>query len=524
MNVLLSLNTILLTGGSQNLFDPKWTEGNLYKIQGIVNVLASVSVWVLSVVGFGIVIFSILKNAMSGLYVVNPTFWDKVSDIKNQAVANTSGVINDAANKVTGNGSYMAQKLGGLFTFLLNLIPNVRALTDFDDGAPVDKKQYFMRSLPLLVFQIFIGMFIFFGYPSKIADWIGEGARYAMDACLNNIDPVETIQGISDSITVYNLATDGSPLAFDKTVNKATVEMLKTVQTKYRDMKKDPTQETAYYLESFLQKALAEGGAGDILGAEEGYDISIVTTSMSGVPSIADAFSMVSHNSAYPLVRAQAVNGIVQYKTWISGATLPTGSAKVGDGDYFVWTITATPVAVSKTSSASLIMCAGLGSTPTQETGGIVNITLNGFQIGSADGCLRGTPGPVSVDIVNTADGTVKQSTSAKLQTTDISNTERANAVLTFDKATWAAVGADINSSGVYLRVSLPGNWTMDVKSGTGSTSVTTNVGELRLSKGTSSCTYALSMWSDFTLKDYTASCSTPDEALKKGSNSGTAE
>ncbi|MBR3600621.1 MAG: hypothetical protein IKL53_12225, partial [Lachnospiraceae bacterium] len=99
MNSLISLLSMRLsfaTATSQNLFDKAWTEGNLYEIQPVVNVLGTFACWVISIVGFGIVIFSILKNAFSGLYVVNPAFWDKVSDVKAQAVTGAQKTIGDA--------------------------------------------------------------------------------------------------------------------------------------------------------------------------------------------------------------------------------------------------------------------------------------------------------------------------------------------------------------------------------------------------------------------------------------------
>ena len=135
----------------KDLFSEAWTEGNLYTVNGIVEKLGAFACWVISIVGFGIVIFSILKNAMSGLYVVNPNFWDRVDEVKKQAVGGVSGTIQEATGKT---GNVAAQKLGGFLVFMLGLIPNIRALTDFDDGAPVDKKQYFMHSIPLLVVQI----------------------------------------------------------------------------------------------------------------------------------------------------------------------------------------------------------------------------------------------------------------------------------------------------------------------------------------------------------------------------------
>lgn len=514
---------VVATSG-QNLFDEKWTQGNLYEIQPIVNVLSTVAVWVISIVGFGIVIFSILKNAMSGLYVVNPTFWDKVSDVKNQAVAGASNAIQSAAGRVPGGGSAITQRIGGVMTFLLGLIPDIRALTDFDDGVPIDKKQYFMKSIPLLVFQIFIGMFIFFGYPSKIANWIGSGGTYVVDAIINNTDPVAIVQGISDKITVYQLATDGSPLPFDQNVNKGASEMIRTVQSRYTDMQKEPTQETAYALESFLQTALSKGGAESVLGAEEGYEVNIVTSYNSGIPNIAEAFKYVSQDPSYPLVRAQATNGTVQYKTWVAAQSLPTGSTKVGENDYFVWTITATPVSVSKTSSASLIMCAGYVPTGTVGSGNNVSIRVNGITIGSGSRDLHGTPGAVSIDVMQVSSGSavVTASTSAKLETTSVNITENASAVLVFTKAQWDSISSYMSDPNSYLRVSLSGSWSMDVpKPGAANTSFTSTVSEIRLKANATTLSYGVNIWSDFSLADYSTSFYDAYSALESQSKAG---
>ena len=100
---LMRLNLMLATAApadpSTDLFSGDWTQGNLFEIQGLVNVLAGIAVVVISAVGFGIVIFSILKNAISGLYVVNPPFWDRVSQLKEDAVNGATGLVNDTIGK-----------------------------------------------------------------------------------------------------------------------------------------------------------------------------------------------------------------------------------------------------------------------------------------------------------------------------------------------------------------------------------------------------------------------------------------
>ena len=500
---------VLLTavGDSKNLFNEAWTEGNLYSIQSVVEVLGNFSCKVISIVGFGIVIFSILKNALSGLYVVNPNFWDKVDDLKNQAVALAVDGVNTGLNAV-GNrtqqigGNVAAAKLGSIFTFILSAIPNVKALTDFDDGVPVDKKQYFMKSIPLLIIQIFIGMLIFFGYPAKIANWIGSGATYAISAIINNVDPIETVNKVSQNLTVYNLATDGSQDRFEQVVNMASQEMMSTVKTRYTDMKKNPAQETAYALENALLTALDVDVIRNIIGATEGYDVSVVTTAREQLPTVSGNYKNVSGSGAQegPYM-AQATNGTVSFVYWVQGNVLPTGSTMVGSTDFFVWRITATPMAVSNTSSANLIVFAGISlsanDTKSNASTGLVSMQINGITVGDGANDIRGSLGrSVTVDIID-KDGGVHQSLPAVIQTASISQTSGAVPILSLSRDDAATIVKELPNNN-YLRVNLTGSWSKDVKSGgSKQVSTTVRVTELRLVGNSTSSSYALSTWPD---------------------------
>lgn len=516
-------NYILLTASAVNKDLFQYSEGDLYTVQPLVNILGGFAVKVISIVGFGIVIFSILKNALSGLYVINPSFWDRVDDIKNQAIGGVSNTVNELVGRT--NGNYAAQKLGGIVTFLLSLIPNVKALTDFDDGVEVDKKQYFTKSLLLLIAQIFIGMMIFFGYPSKIANWIGSGGTYMLDAMMNNIDPVQVVQGISDSITVYNLATDGSPDPFDQTVNKGASDMIKVVQTKYSDMQKEPTQETAYALESHLMNALASDTIRNVLGAAEGYDVVVNATQVSSVPTYSGAFRPIAGDGRTDTVMATSTSGIVQIKTWVAGSTLPTGSTKVGAEDYFVWTFTATPVSISKTSSSNLILFDGYTSSSlTAGTDGRINLRLNGITIGNADGDLRGTPGgAMMVDAINSS-GEIVHTYTVNLMTASMQQTSMAPAILSFASTDRENLRNDMNA-GCYLRVNLTGSWSYDVVRSTGATqnTVTLIVNEIRIANGGKKA-FALSSWDDVTVSTSTSTVTDAATAIKQASMNGKPE
>ena len=520
---------ILLTAApipdSQNLFDESWTEGNLYSIQGVVNVLGNFSVKVISIVGFGIVIFSILKNALSGLYVVNPNFWDKVDDLKNQAIAMANETVNGGLQMVGSYGgqagNVAANRLGSIFTFLLSAIPNVKALTDFDDGVPVDKKQYFMKSIPLLVAQIFIGMLIFFGYPAKIANWIGTGGTYAIQAIINNVDPVETVQKFADSITVYNLSTDGSQDPFEQVVNDATSSMMSVVSTRYSDMKKQPAQETAYFIEQQLLTDLDKDIIRNVLGATDGYSISVSTTARQSLPTVSGNYKAVGEqgNQSGPYM-AQATNGTVSFVYWVQGTSMPTGSQMVASDDYFVFRITATPIAISNTSSASLIAFAGINNTPITKDGRL-NLDVKGITVGEDEADMRGTLGKtVTVDHID-ASGQTVASFAAVLQSASVTQSSRAVPVLSFSAGDRQALQSALGGGG-YLRVNLTGTWSRDVKSGTSKQQTTTlRVTEWRLTAGDKQATYALSTWTDIDNTTTEGVSLDANDFLTRGSKAG---
>lgn len=516
------MNFMLLTASvdaSKDLFNQAWTEGNLYSINGIVEKLGTFSCWVISIVGFGIVIFSILKNAMSGLYVVNPSFWDKVDDVKTQAVSGVDGAIQQAA----GKGNAAVQKLGGILVFLLGLIPNIKQLTDFDDGVPVDKKQYFMKSIPLLVAQIFIGMLIFFGYPAKIANWIGSGATYALSAVINNIDPVQVVSKVSDSFTVYNLQTDGSQDPWEQNINKMASEMTSTMATKYNDMDKSNVQNVAYVIEQRLLSAFDNDNIKTVLGANEGYVYSINATIQTSPAQVSSSYKDIG-NGVY---QAQATNGTFSYKFWVQSSSVLTGqhTTMLGADDYMVWSITATPVAVANISSANLIICGGIGNVPTVSSGAFT-LPIQGITVGDQTTDVKGTLGRVVTVSAVSNDTTVTETFNATLQTASVQNTSGAQPLLSFSSSDRERLTTALNSC-AYLKVSLVGDWSKTVAGSDGKSTTTVRVTEFRLVRGANSVSYLLSTWADLDANGVatTAGVSTlSTETLKQSTISGKAE
>lgn len=192
-----------------SLFSIQWTKGNLGSIDILVQWLSWAACVLISVVGFGIVIFSIMKNALAGLYAVSPKLWDRVDEIKK---ANVSA-------KSANGGNQLINVLGSIPTMLCKLLPNVKAMTEFEDEQ-ISPKVYFMKSIPVLCLQIFIGAFIFFGYPSQIANTVSKFGTGVLDVVFANVDPTAWISKLPGEVSIINYVTKGSDVPYDTNVLK----------------------------------------------------------------------------------------------------------------------------------------------------------------------------------------------------------------------------------------------------------------------------------------------------------------
>lgn len=330
---------------SQDLFNASWTEGNLYKIQGVTDALGTFACWIISVVGFGMVIFAIAKNALSGLYVVNPKLWDKVDDLKKASISGVESLKNVNIGGQKGNAAF--QKIGGALAFFINLLPNVKELTDFEDGDEIDKKQYFMKSLPMCIIYIFIGMFIFFGYPSKVANWVGTAGTACVDMVLNNVDPEATIASVSGKFINVKFSTDGAKDAYSKNINESAKAAYTALTGTLTDMTKDSRQESAYNIETYILNATT--GLGDTIGAEEGFDFGVTASYYTTMPTFVNENSGWTNigNGVYMSANS---SGDISYKIAIPISGIPHGSTMSTGSDYIEVTMSVTAVATSGTN------------------------------------------------------------------------------------------------------------------------------------------------------------------------------
>ena len=346
---LVGIFTQVFCLSSTNLFQDDWVKGNLYEIADITNLLGPAACWIISLVGFLIVIISISKNALSGLYCIWPDFWDKVDEIQTQIADGAAAVFNGMGSSIGGRSAAAGAavtKIGSFLSFILGHFPNVKALTDFNgvETSLIDKKQYFMRSLPLMVAQIFIGMFIFFGKPADVANFIGQAGIKGVDIVLANIDPIETVKSLSDKFADMQLATDDSKVPFDKVVNGITRDVVSAITSQHSDLKKNTRQEVAGTIEGIVQNKFSPFV--DVIGAEQGWKVSYKAAYNTTQPANPTGSGWSDGGNGVYVNKSDS--GIMSYRTFIQVSGINTGK-QIDPIDNVMVTVNCVPEAVDVT-------------------------------------------------------------------------------------------------------------------------------------------------------------------------------
>lgn len=228
------------------LFNPEWSLGDIKSIGFIGDFIGKAVVIILSFCGLLIVASSTSNMALAGLYVSNPKLWDKVDEAHRIA---WSDLVGEA--KKGGKGNEAIAKYGIVIYTLMKIFPNIKGITEFEDEA-VDAKSFFITALPKALIFIFIGVFIYFGYTTKIGEKFSTTATGFIDLVLDNVDPVQWVEAIPDKLLVLNLSTDGSDNPFDKVVYSATKKAYSSTTTKLSDMTKEARARVANQIESWI--------------------------------------------------------------------------------------------------------------------------------------------------------------------------------------------------------------------------------------------------------------------------------
>ena len=149
---------------------------------------------IISATAFFIISSALLKNACAGAYCSNHKFWDKVAEAheKNDSL-NLAGIKDYFTGK-----QFMQTTGGGIRDALLGLVPNIKALTDFDD-ADIEPKQYFMKAIPQMLACIIIGVFIYNGYYRDTASTVGSFGSEICNRVFSSVDPTAFVDKLSQT-------------------------------------------------------------------------------------------------------------------------------------------------------------------------------------------------------------------------------------------------------------------------------------------------------------------------------------
>lgn len=235
-----------------NLFNPAWTTGSLSAVAPIVHVIGIFAMWVISIGGFFMVILPIIRNVINGIYVVAAPLCDKIDEAHK-----TKFVTKEYWKGQVGGGNELAATVGGITTVLLGLVPNFKALSDFESGI-IDPKTWFIKAIPKMCIYVCIGVLIFYGYPSRIADKYSTAVTATIDVALNNIDPKAIIDR-AEELKTFTGGDFASAEATD-TLGKNTYALSKgiygTMKSTYSDMSKDNLVSSSRKIEQWAESRL----------------------------------------------------------------------------------------------------------------------------------------------------------------------------------------------------------------------------------------------------------------------------
>lgn len=351
----IDLNRFILLANSA-LFDEDYTVGQEGLIAGLKDNMGVIVCYIISAIGFIIVAAAIIKNALAGLYLAYPKLWDKVHMVRQQM---------EQGLQTASQGGEKWKKVGGsIMMILISVLPDVKDATEFgqdENGqnsatSSFEKKQWLLKAIPEFLALVMIGMLIFYGYPTKLANWVGETGRFALDAFFDNVDPVQLTKNVFDGISTYELATDSATSNSERNINGITRSALKQMYTRYSDMHQQPLQQCATLLEQDILKDFQTvTELATLLEEPDGMTVSYAVQLTATTPVINEAFKPVSEvGLAGNMVSATSNSGVKQYKYWIKASTYPTGSTKVGDLDYILITINATPKSQTVVNAAKV--------------------------------------------------------------------------------------------------------------------------------------------------------------------------
>lgn len=213
--------------------------GAINTISWLTGIVDHYSTMAITLVAFFIIAAAFLKNVCAGAYCANSKFWNKVAEAHESMEAKTLANVKD----YFAGGGIMNTSVGGIGQAILVLIPNIKALTDFDD-VEMEPKQYWIKAIPEMLLCICIGVFIYNGYYRDTAAVVGDFGSEVCHRVFTSVNPASFVDTITrTSRTPENIYAADKSLQ-GKFNHKFSMELYKVLLSESKEIS-DFEQKTA---------------------------------------------------------------------------------------------------------------------------------------------------------------------------------------------------------------------------------------------------------------------------------------
>lgn len=225
---LMSMTVLARDTGSavSDIMNDSRFSGAMSSISWLTGVIDHYSTMVITLVAFSIIAMALFRNVCAAAYCSNNKFWNKVAEAHEAAegasLASVAQGFKNLPNKTWGGA-------GGIKGTLLCFIPNIKALTDFDD-VDMEPKHYWMKAIPQMLACIVIGVFVYDGLYRDTASVVGAMGSEVIGRCLASVDPSSLV----DKITLTTGTPDNIFEKDQSSIGKINYEISKAIYTKYR--------------------------------------------------------------------------------------------------------------------------------------------------------------------------------------------------------------------------------------------------------------------------------------------------
>lgn len=346
-------------------------------ISSISKITDFVDIWfirIISLVSFFIISAALLKNVCAGAYCANSKFWDKVADAhqKTEAVS-LAGVKNFFA----GGQGVMNTSVGGVRDFLLGIVPNIKAFTDFED-ADIEPKAYFMKAIPQMIACVIIGIFIYNGYYRDTAATVGEMGSVLIERTLGSVNPESFINKIFNTTSWPKFPWDGDSSKEGEWKQSIAKEFKSLVASNATDISSSQQKSAVVSnIVKYIQtgsnisgnlKTYWDGSAEGCEGGNYEYDISGISSYVSAAMYDADMCEVDDSDLNNVLVNISA-----NMKNFVSGSTTLSDETSTC---YVTFTLKRKASDGATTDGSSSVVTDGFGATTSGSGLTIANTTV----------------------------------------------------------------------------------------------------------------------------------------------------